>query len=133
MTPTIRDELHSHYGVSLTADAYDRALLSAEEGSLDLVEILIEDEIVSKEVGCRLWSQRIHSAYVDPLSTVISPEAIAAVPQQIARKGNVMPLYQIENSITVAMPDPHNHALVTRLAAITGKNIPSLLSSPESA
>lgn len=123
MTPTIREQLQAEHHIALSDEAYDRALLSADEGTLDLVEYLIEEEIISKEIGCRIWSGRIESAYVDPLSTIISDDAISSVPIEIARKGNVMPLYEIEGALTVAMPDPHNEALVKRLAAITGKEI----------
>ncbi|WPJ96631.1 GspE/PulE family protein [Coraliomargarita algicola] len=120
---TIREQLLQNYHVTLSNEAYDRALLSADENTLDLVEYLIEEELISKEVGCRLWSNRIESAYVDPLSTIISEEAIFSIPVEIARKGNVMPLYEIESALTVAMPDPHNQPLIDRLAAITGKEI----------
>ena len=120
---TIREQLLQDHHVTLSDEDYDRALLSADEGSLSLVEYLIEEELVSKEIACRIWSDRIQSAYVDPLSTIISDEAISSIPIEIARKGNVMPLYEIESALTVAMPDPHNKALVDRLAAITGKDI----------
>ena len=123
MSITIREELASDFNTTITKEVYERALLSADEGTLDLVEYLIEEGIIAKETGCRLWSGRINSAYVDPLSTVISDEAIASVPHEIARKGNVMPLYQVGDALTVAMPDPLNEPLVARLAAITGKEI----------
>lgn len=120
---TIREQLLQEHHVTITDEDYDRALLSADEGTLEFIEYLIEEGLVSKEVACRIWSDRIDSAYVDPLSTIISDEAIFSIPIEIARKGNVMPLYEIESALTVAMPDPHNRALIDRLAAITGKEI----------
>ncbi len=123
MSTTIREQLLEGHHVSLSDEAYERALLSADEGTLDLIEYLIEEELVSKEIACRIWSDRISSAYVDPLSTIISNEAISSIPIEIARKGNVMPLYEIEGALTVAMPDPYNEPLIARLAAITGKDI----------
>ncbi|HKK18833.1 MAG TPA: ATPase, T2SS/T4P/T4SS family, partial [Opitutales bacterium] len=123
MTVSIREELLSDFGINLSNEIYDKALLSADESTLELVEHLINEEIIPKEVACRLWSRRINSAYVDPLATMISDGAVGSVPQEIARKANVMPLYQVEDALTVAMPDPHNEALVSRLAAITGKQI----------
>ncbi|MDQ8194677.1 GspE/PulE family protein [Coraliomargarita sp. SDUM461004] len=123
MSMTIREQLQLAHHVTLSDEVYQRALLSAEEGTLDLVEYLIEEGLISKEVGCRLWSDRIESAYVDPLSTIISEEAICSIPIEIARKGNIMPLYEIESALTVAMPDPYNQPLIDRLAAITGKDI----------
>ncbi len=120
---TIREQLQCEHHITLSNEAYDRALLSANEDTLDFIEYLIEEDLISKEIGCRIWSDRIRSAYVDPLSTIISEEAISTIPIEIARKGNVMPLYEIDSALTVAMPDPHNQPLIDRLAAITGKDI----------
>ena len=122
MSLTIREELEERH-VLISNEAYSLALASAEENSLELLESLIESEAVPKAVACRLWSNRLGRAYVNPLSTIISNEAIANLPIEIARKGNVMPLYVVENGLTVAMPNPDDKVLVRRLAAISGKEI----------
>lgn len=122
MSHTIRAELES-MRVSVPPEVYDLALQYAAEGTLALVEYLITESHVPKSIGTRLWTNRIRFAYVDPVSTIISKEAIASVPMEIARKGNVMPLYEIEGALTVAMPDPTDSELVRRLEAITGKQI----------
>lgn len=122
MSVTIREELEGRH-ILISNEAYDLALASADENSLELIESLIDSDAITKEVGCHLWSNRLGRAYVDPLSTIISPEAIACVPIEIARKGNLMPLYVIENALTVAMPNPDDKDLVRRLSAITGKEI----------
>jgi type IV pilus assembly protein PilB len=119
---TIRAELEAHH-VVISNEAYDLALATAEENSLELLESLIDSGAVTKEVACHLWSNRLGRAYVDPLSTIISPEAIASLPIEIARKGHVMPLYVIEGALTVAMPYPDDITLVNRIAAITGMEI----------
>ncbi|MEM8867569.1 MAG: GspE/PulE family protein [Verrucomicrobiota bacterium] len=122
MSPTIRQELETH-GVILSNEAYDLALQYGEEGTLDLIEYLIKESIIEKEIGCRIWSTRIGYAYVDPISTIISNGAVASLPMEIARKANVMPLYEIEESITVAMPDPTDTTLIGRLSGITGLTV----------
>ena len=122
MSITIREELEARH-VLISNEAYSLALASAKENSLDLLESLIESEAVPKDVACHLWSNRLGRAYVNPLSTIISNEAIASLPIEIARKGNVMPLYVVEDGLTVAMPDPDDKVLVRRLAAISGKQI----------
>ena len=102
MSMTIREELEAGH-ILISNEAYALALASAKENSLQLLESLIESEAITKEVACHLWSNRLGRAYVDPISTIISIEAIASVPIEIARKGNVMPLYVIEDALTVAM------------------------------
>ncbi len=122
MSLNIREKLEEQH-VLISTEVYERALLNAEEGTLDLIEYLIVEDIVEKAVACRVWSDHIQAAYVDPLSTIISDDAVACIPLEIARKGNVMPLYEIEGALTVAMPDPHNTALIGRLSAIANKEV----------
>jgi type IV pilus assembly protein PilB len=122
MSFTIRQELLKQH-VVISHEVYDRALLHAPEGTLELLEHLIEEEVIEKAVGCRIWSDHIGYAYVDPVSTVIGQAAIACIPQEIARKGQVMPLYEIEGGLTVAMPDPENKQLCARLSAIANKEV----------
>ena len=129
MSQSIRQALEAQQ-VLIPDEAYEFALQTAEEDSLELVEHLIGENLVPKDVGCRVWSNRINVAYVDPLSTIISEEAIASVPVEIARKGGVMPLYEIDGALTVAMPDPLNERLVERLGAITGKRISPVFCLP---
>lgn len=122
MSLTILEELERNK-ISIPKEVYELALQYGDEGTLDLIEYLIDENIAPKRIACRIWSDRIEYAYVDPVSTIISNEAIASVPIEIARKGNVMPLYEIEGALTVAMPDPTNELLIQRLAAITNKQI----------
>jgi len=129
MSGTIRDELAGRH-IILSDQVYNLALQNAEENTLELIEYLIEEDIVPKDAACKIWGSRINAAYVDPLSTIISDSAIASIPLEIARKGNVMPLYEIEGALTVAMPDPNNEALVERLGAITGKAISPVFCLP---
>ena len=122
MSGTIREELAANH-ILVSNEAYDLALASAEENSLALLEALVESGAISKAIACGLWSNRLGRAYVDPTSTIISRDAIACLPIEIARKARVMPLYLFEDSLTVAMPTPENASLVRRLAAISGKVI----------
>lgn len=117
MSLNVREKLKAQH-ILISSEVYERALLHADEGTLDLIEYLIDEEIVEKPIACRIWSDHIEAAYVDPLSTIISENAVASIPKEIARKGNVMPLYVVEGALTVAMPDPHNEKLISRLSAI---------------
>ncbi|MDP4612028.1 MAG: GspE/PulE family protein [Opitutales bacterium] len=122
MSLNIREKLLEQH-VLISNEVYERALLNADEGTLDLIEYLIEEDIVDKPIACRIWSDYIEAAYVDPLSTIISEDAISCIPKEIASKGNVMPLYEIEGALTVAMPNPHDSALIGRISAIANKDV----------
>ena len=107
MSLIVSKALEQHH-IAISQEVYDLALQYGDEGTLELIEYMIDEDIIPKDVGCRIWSTHIGFAYVDPVSTIISSDAIASLPIEIARKGNVMPLYEIEGALTVAMPDPQN-------------------------
>ena len=94
-------------------------VLDTHEGfTLEMLERLISSEIVSKEVACRVWGKSIGHAYVDPIVTITTAEALEKVPLDIARKGRVLGLYVIDNVMTVATAEPDDEDLLKNLRNI---------------
>jgi type IV pilus assembly protein PilB len=79
---------------------------------------VIEQKVVSKDEACRLWADALGIAYVDVLASVVSHEAIALLPVDIARKARAIGLYLVDGVLTVAMAEPRDQALLRRLAQI---------------
>ncbi len=100
------------------------------EGTLEFVEAMIIENLISHSEACRLFSNCIGHAYVDPFASVVTPEALEAVPPAIARKAQVLPLYLINDVITIAFSDPADEALVNRLAGITGLDVSPVFALP---
>jgi len=100
------------------------------EGTLEFVEALIVENLVSHSEACRLFSNCIEYAYVDPFASVVTPEALDKVPAAIARKAQVLPLYLINDVITIAFSDPADQAMVNRLSGITGLDVSPVFALP---
>jgi len=98
--------------------------------SIALVEAVIVGGLLSHTAACRIWSECLGIAYIDPFNTLITPEAIALIPAEIARKAQVLPLYVLEGVLTVATPDPTDAAMRKRLEGIAGMKISPLFSLP---
>ncbi len=94
------------------------ALAKTTSSAHQLVEKLVAQHFVGKEEGCRFWADQIGVAYVDPFATVITEEARDLIPQEIATKAVVLPLYQLGEGLTVAMAHPEDATLVSRLGKI---------------
>ncbi len=106
-------------------------ILSSRDGvSLDTVQVLIDRGFVEKEFVCRLWGKSIGYAYVDPIVSIITPEALAIVPLEIARKAQVIGLYLIDSTLTVGMAHPEDSKLVERLEKITKTKISPVFALP---
>jgi len=106
------------------------SLAATVDAPLDLIERLIEADHVSKQEICRLWADQIGHSFVDPFSTVITPEAIAAVPYEIAEKANALPLYILNNVLTVVMADPSDTDLVRRLGMVAKMEVSAVFATP---
>lgn len=106
------------------------SLAATVDNPLDLIERLIEADHVNKQEICRLWADRIGHSFVDPFSTVVTPEAIAAVPHEIAETANALPLYVLNNVLTVVMADPSDADLVRRLGMVAKMEVSAVFATP---
>jgi type IV pilus assembly protein PilB len=83
-----------------------------------LLDALIDSKLVTKDVACRLHADAIGRAYVDPFASLITEEALAAIPAEIARKVGVIGLYVIDGVLTAAFSRPDDESTVKRLGQI---------------
>ena len=98
---------------------HEVANLTKELGEgLLLLHALLEQKFIPKEDACRLYAESLGFAYVDPFASIITDEAVAAIPAEIARKANVIGLYVINGVLTTAMSKPEDEALVRRISQI---------------
>jgi len=87
-------------------------------GSLAQLQALIDLKLLSKEEATHQWANSIGIAYVDVLASTITDEAVACLPQEIARKARAIGLYVIDGVLTVAIATPLNAELLRRLQLI---------------
>ncbi|HEX9900925.1 MAG TPA: GspE/PulE family protein, partial [Candidatus Methylomirabilis sp.] len=92
-----------------------------------LGEILVRRALVSEESILNTLSTQLGVPRFVPGTVTISPEAIAAVPRDVAAKYNVLPLEIRNGEITVAMVDPLNLDALDDLRVITGKTVRPLI------
>ena len=84
----------------------------------ELLQAIIDAKLLGKDEACRQWANGLGFAYVDPFASIVTDEAVEAVPLEIATKTRSIGLYVIEGILTVAMATPEDEALVRRLAQI---------------
>ncbi len=106
--------------------------LYMKHGSADIefLQQIVENQLVEKERACRLWGDMVGFAYVDPLASLVTREAVEQIPRTIARKGLAIPLYLINDVLTVAMADPGDEALVRRLENISLHGVSPVFAMP---
>lgn len=99
--------------------------------TIGLLEELIEKELVAKDSACRIWGESLGIAYVNPLTSVITEEAINLIPREIAEKASVLGLVVIEGVLTLAMATPEDNALLKRMEGIAGCPVSPVFAPPK--
>ncbi|MFA4974697.1 MAG: ATPase, T2SS/T4P/T4SS family, partial [bacterium] len=72
----------------------------------DLGHVLIKKGFISEEQVLEFLSQRLNIPFMSLKDYTIDQEVIKLVPVSLAKKYHFMPLFKIEDTITVAMADP---------------------------
>ena len=93
-------------------------LLALHPHGLDLLTAAIDAKLVTKDDACQLWANGLGVAYVDPFASIITEEAVALIPVEIAKKVQAIGLYQLGGALTVATSTPDDADLVRRLSQI---------------
>jgi type IV pilus assembly protein PilB len=96
----------------------------------ELVEAIIDEKLLPKDDACKLWADAMEVAYVDPLASVITDEAIARIPVEIARKTRAICLYVLNGVLTVAMATPGDADLIKRLSQIVQMPVSPVFALP---
>lgn len=99
-------------------------------GSLEFVEAMIVENLISHGEACRLYSSAIGVAYVDPFASVVTPSALEKIPPNIARKAQALPLYILNDVLTLALADPTDAAMIKRLEGIAGMDVSAVFALP---
>jgi type II secretory ATPase GspE/PulE/Tfp pilus assembly ATPase PilB-like protein len=105
-------------------------LIKSGGANLQFLETLIKEELVSKDSACRLWGDSLGVAYVNPLVSVVTSEAVRLITREIASKALVIGLFQIDDILTVAMAEPQDQVLVKRLESVAGCKISPVFAPP---
>ena len=75
---------------------------------LPLLERIIEQGIVPKDLACKIYADFLGIAYVDPFASLITEEAVQAIPAEIAKKVQAIGLYFIDGVLTAAFSAPED-------------------------
>lgn len=118
-----------------------RGMLSEEESSqlglqygLDqfaLINHLIKKSGYSREEMGKLWGDTIGYSHVPLETTLFEPQVIQKIPEEFARKNNIILIYQIEDTITAAVSNPIDIFLIEKVESITKCKISPIFSFPE--
>lgn len=106
------------------------ALEKKHGDGLALLEALVESKLITKDIACRFYADHLGVAYVDPFASLITDEALAIIPAEIAKKVRVIGLYIIEGVLTAAFATPEDASVVKRLSLIVQMPVSPVFALP---
>lgn len=116
----------------LTLAQYKKYSKQVAKNKQTLEEILIEKNIVDEEHLAQLYSQKVDIPYVDLTKRIIRRDILFQIPQQIAKKNNVVAFAEEAGILKIAMADPEDLQIIEFIKKKIGQKIKVYLTSVSS-
>jgi len=124
-------ELLVEHGV-IRAEQVPSLQAQAAKSGRSLKQLLIQQGLVTEQDLAQLIATQSGTTSIDLANYLIKPEVIQLVPETLARKHLLVPVFKIGDSVTVAMEDPLNFFAVDELRLKTKCDIKTVVASEAS-
>jgi general secretion pathway protein E len=99
----------------------------AAKSNKKLTEVLLEEGLIDTEVLASVLSLKYGVPVVNLARFEVQPQAIALVPEQMAREHRILPVSLDGDTLTIATDDPHDFKAVNTIASVTRKRIVTVI------
>jgi len=103
----------------ITEDQLKTALSIQKSSGKKIGNILLDTGIINEEQLVEVISERLKIPKLNLSSLVINPQVISIIPVDIAKRYQVLPVFKLGNTLTVAMADPLNIVALDQIKYIT--------------
>jgi type IV pilus assembly protein PilB len=107
----------------LTPDQVASARAEAHSAGVSAVELLLANKVIRPADVTQAKAAHFGAEVVNLNGMQVSDEVIATVPRTVARKYRVVPIYQHDGSITVAIADPSDIATIDALGHVLNADV----------
>jgi len=105
------------------------ALEFQKKNSLPVGTSLVQLGYISEEEIAQALSRQLGYPYIDLDQFEVYPEVINLIPNDVAKKYNVMPIHRIRSFLTLAMVDPTDLEVIEDIRFRTGLSIQPVIAS----
>lgn len=118
----VRDGLISYEEV-------EKAQEIAQSQKVNIGHILIKSELITEEELLKFLESKLHIPYVDLKDYTLDTKCLSYISFNDARKYKIIPLFKIENVLTVAMADPLDLFAIDKIVEKTNCDIEPVISA----
>ncbi|MFC2003994.1 GspE/PulE family protein [Chloroflexota bacterium] len=104
--------------------------LQAESGN-KIEHILLQERLITPQQMAFFTSLQLRIPFVNLKKEGVRPNAVALIPEPLARKYGVIPIDVTDGTLVVAMGDPKDIEAIEELATLTRKRIEPVLSTSQ--
>lgn len=116
----------------VTYDDIEHAQELALVQNTNIGQILINTGVIDEAVLMRFLEEKLHTPSVDLENYSIDKKCLDFISCKDAQRFRILPLFIIEDTLTVAMADPMDLFSIDKIVQITGKNIDPVIASEKS-
>ncbi len=113
----------------ITEEQLEEALSYAKKHNLRLGEALIQLNYITEDDLLKAISKQLNIPYLEVGNMLFDPEVVGLLPENFCKRNKVIPLFLVDDTLTVAVSDPLNIYLIDDIASIAGKKINVVVSS----
>jgi len=107
----------------------DDAIIYQKKKGVSLDKALIAKGLINEEDLMVLLVKELHIPFINLKKYKIDPSLKDIIPERVARQYRIIPLSNLENTITIAIADPLNIFAIDDLKNITGSDIDVVMST----
>src|SRR3990172_8098097 len=107
----------------ITKEQLAKALEIQKKEHRALRQVFLDLELVKEDQLQEAMSILLDLPFVRLSEYLVDPAVVSVVPEETARKFKAVPLFKVENTLTVAMADPSNLQMIDDLRFLTGCQI----------
>ena len=115
----------------ITKDDLKVAEVAAQRENESLNKILVKLGFVTKEELAMFVGETINIPYVNINNYTIERSVLDLIPEKIARRYKIIPLFKIENILTIAMSDPLNIIALDDISKLAKCKTETVIASEE--
>ena len=118
----VRDGLVSYEDI-------EKAHEIAVSQNVNIGQILIKSNLITEEILLKFLESKLHIPYVDLKDYTLDKKCLSYISFNDAKKYKIIPLFKIENTLTVAMADPLDLFAIDKIVEKTGCDIEPVVSA----
>ena len=117
-------------GIIKTAQL-EQALGESRKSGLPIKQILLKLKLVDENVIAQLQAEEMGIPFVELSDYIVDPETLKLIPEALARKHTLIPLFKIGNSLTVAMANPSDIMVIDEVRLKSQHEIETVSATPQ--